>query len=290
MLVHYRDLGSARPLQDQWEDRLWVFEREGDGLRFREYPAVRFDDESGRYQRAGGEQVRVLGAWEPSEAQAREIAAGLAADPYGAREKRLRQTETGFSSAKSRFDSARVVGFESIVELDLSGAAPRLVASDSLGSSAAGSPLEGRTEYRGLRIDESGAVVGRFDRDGRRVGSFRMLRSGAPRGLGEPPGTTPAEPTRADVLERLYRTLGRELAYSDALPERFAGGGALERAALRSSVRGELERLFVGQGNDPRVHAPELDRLTAVVARLYTEEGRSREEIGRMLEEGRLRP
>jgi hypothetical protein len=250
---------------------------------------VRFADEAGRFERRGNEALRVLGAWQPSENQLREIAAGLRVEPRGAREKRLKPTATGFSSARSAFDSARVVSFESRVELDLSGPAPRLAVIDSLGSSAA-EALAGRTEYRGERVTESGAIEGRFERDGTRVGSFRMVRTAAPRGLGEPPPAPPPEPTRTDVEERLYRSLGRQLAASDALPERFAAEGPGSRDALRAQVRAELEVRFAEQGNDPRAHAPALERLAAAIERLYAEEGRSREEIGRMLEDGRLRP
>jgi hypothetical protein len=290
VLVHYRDLRSAQPDQVQWEDRLWVIEREGEGLRFREFPAVRFDDEGGRYERAGEVAARTLGAWEPSEAQRREIAAGLAADPYGAREKRLRRTEAGFSSAKSRFDSARVVGFESTVEIDLAGAqAPRFVVSDTLGSSAAAQGLEGRTEYRGEAVAPDGSVAGRFDRDGRGVGTFVLLRSGAARGDAAPVRTE-REPSRELAYDRMYRTLGRELAISEALPERANPADAAGRAALLALVRGEVERLFADQGNDPRAHAPLLAKLAEAIARAYTEEGLRREEIGKGLESGALRP
>jgi hypothetical protein len=289
VLVHYRDLRSAQPEQDQWEDRVFVFEREGDGLRFREYPVVLFDDEDGRFSRRGGETERSLGSWEPNPGQRAEIARGLRVRGDGVREKLLREAAPGrWSSARSAFDSARTVGFESIVELDLSGAAPRIRVSDSLGSSAALS-LEGRTEYVGESTG-AGEILGRFDRDGRRVGRFRMLRSGAPGGRAAPPSRPPAEPTRAEVEDRLYRSLGRQLAVSEALPERFPGGGAAERAALGERVRAGLDALFEDQGNDPRAHAPTLQRLSAAVERLYVEEGRSREEIGRMLEDGRLRP
>jgi hypothetical protein len=288
VLVHYRDLRSALPEQLQWEDRLWLFEREGDALRLREYPLVAFDDESGRFERRGGESQRVLGAFEPSAGQRREIAAGLGVGTREVREKRLRPTATGWASSPGRFDSARFVGFESSVELDLSGAAPRLVVSDSLGSSAAAGALEGRTEYRGERVAADGSVEGAFDRDGRRVGRFRMLRAGRPQGVpasAEPP----REATRAEVEERLYRTLGRQLAHAEALPERFAGGPA-ERAALRARVREEVERLFEAQGNDARAHAPTLEKLAAAIERAYAEARLSREEIGRGVEEGRIRP
>jgi hypothetical protein len=250
---------------------------------------VSFADEAGRFERSGGEAVRTVGAWQPSAAQRDEIAAGLRVDPRGAREKRLRPTATGFASSRSAFDSARVVSFESQVELDLSGPAPRLVVSDSLGSSAA-QALAGRTEYRGERVGADGAIEGRFERDGSRLGSFRMLRTGPPRGLGEPPPPPLPEPTRADVEDRLYRSLGRQLAASDALPERFAAEDPESRERLRARVRAELDARFAAQGNDPRAHAPALERLAAAIVRLYAEEGRSREEIGRLLEDGELRP
>jgi hypothetical protein len=288
VLVHYRDLRSALPDQLQWEDRLWLFEREGEALRFREYPWVAFADESGRFERRGGETERVLGAWEPSADQRREIEAGLAVGAREVREKRLGPTPAGYASARSRFDSARAVGFESTVEVDLSGAAPRVAVSDSLGSSAAAAALEGRTEYRGERVAEDGSVEGAFDRDGRRLGRFRMLRAGRPRGV-PAPAEPPREATRAEVEERLYRTLGRQLAHAEALPERFAGGPG-ERAALRARVRAEVERLFADQGNDPRAHAPTLEKLAAAIERAYAEARLSREEIGRGVEEGRIRP
>jgi hypothetical protein len=289
VLVHYRDLRSAQPEQDQWEDRLWVVEREGEALRFREYPAVRFDDESGRYEMQGEIRSRTLGAWEPSDGQRREIAAGLAPDPYGAREKRLRPTPAGFSSAKSRFDSARVVGFESTVEIDLAGAAPRISVSDTLGSSAAASGIEGRTQYAGERVAEDGSVAGRYDRDGKRVGTFVMMRSGVSKD-GEPPVRAAEEPARDVALARLFRTLGGELANSDALPERASPADPAARAALLARIRAEVERLFADQGNDPRAHAPMLARLAEAIERAYTEEGRSRAEIGRLVADGALRP
>jgi hypothetical protein len=289
VLVHYRDLRSAMPEQVQWEDRVWVLEREGEAIRFREFPAVRFGDEGGRYEVGAGIRQRTLGAWEPSAGQRAEIAAGLDRDAYGAREKRLRPTATGFSSAKSRFDSARVVGFESTVEVDLSGALPRFSVSDTLGSSAAASGIEGRTIYATERIAEDGTLSGRFDRDGRRTGTFVMMRSGAG-SLGDAPVRAEPEPTREVVEARLFRVLGNELAESDALPERASAADPAAREALRAQVRTEVERLFAAQGNDPRAHAPMLVRFAAAIERAYTEEGRTRQEIGRLVADGALRP
>jgi hypothetical protein len=289
LLVHYRDLRSAQPELPQWEDRLIVLEPDGDGLRFRDYPIVRFEDAAGRFESLGGEPARVLAFWEPSAAQRAEIERGLRVDARGATEKRLRPVPGGWSSRRARAgDSLRFVGFESVVELDVAGPAPRLVVTDTLGSAAA-QAAEGRTEYRGERVSADGrSIEGRYERDGRRVGSFRMTRAGPPRGLGDEPAPARAS-ARGDALRALARALGPRLAASEALPERFAGGPA-ERAELRARVRAELDAGAAAAGSDPRAVAPELDRLARAVERLYADDGRSREEIARLLADGKLGP
>jgi hypothetical protein len=290
VLVHYRDLRSALPDQLQWEDRLWVFERDGEGLRLREYPIVAFEDEGGRFETDTGGERRTLGAWEPSPGQRREIERGLRVVARGALARRLAPTASGFATRRAAggYDSARYVTFESSFEVDLSGEPPRFVATEALGSQAVAEAIQGRTEYRGERVLEGGrAVEGRYERDGRRVGRFVLTRAGPPRGVAEP---GPAEePGRAAVEARFYRELGRQLGASEALPERY-GGGEAGRAELRERLRAELARRFEDQGNDPRAHAGAIERLAAEIERAYAEAGRTRGEIGRMIEDGRLRP
>ena len=46
VLVHYEDAASSGAERERWDDRAWVFEREGDRLRWTEYPVVVFDDET----------------------------------------------------------------------------------------------------------------------------------------------------------------------------------------------------------------------------------------------------
>lgn len=289
VLVHYRD--AAQPDLAQWEDRLFVFEPAGDGLRFRDYPTVRFDDASGRFESVGGEAARVLGFWEPSESQRGEIERGLGVDPRGATAKLLEPAPGGFRSRGARAqDSVRFVGFESRVEVDLAGPAPGVIVTDSLGSSAV-QGMQGRTEYRGERVSADGrAVEGRYDRDGRRIGSFRLVRAGAPRGQGEPPPRERASAAeqRAAALAALERALGPRVGASERLPERFAGGDAAERERLRAALRAELETGAAAVGTDPRGIVPELERLAGALERLYVEEGRSREEIGRLLADGKV--
>jgi hypothetical protein len=189
VLVHYRDARSAQPELPQWEDRLFVFEREGEGLRFRDYPNVRFDNGAGRFERLGGEAARVLAFWEPNEAQRAEIERGLEVDARGATSKLLVRSERGYATAPARTpESLRFVGFETAVELDLAGAAPSLVVSDRLGSAAVASGLQGTTAYRGERVSPDGRTIeGRYARDGRLEGRFRLVRAGPPRGAADPP-------------------------------------------------------------------------------------------------------
>jgi hypothetical protein len=187
VLVHYRDQ-RAQPEIPQWEDRLFVFEREGEGLRFRDYPVVRFDDAAGRFERLGGESARVLAFWEPSDAQRAEIERGLEVDPRGASSKLLVPSPGGFTSRRAREpDGLRFVGFETVVDVELGGEAPSVVVTDVLGgASAAVESRRGTTEYAGERVAPGGrSVEGRYARDGQRVGRFRMVRAGPPRVAGE---------------------------------------------------------------------------------------------------------
>ena len=92
--------------------------------------------------------------------------------------------------------------------------------------------LEGRTEYRGERTGPARRDRGplRPRRAPRRHASA-CCASGAPRGLAEPPPRPPAEPTRAEVEERLYRSLGRR-----------ARGERRAARALRRRRRGRSAR------------------------------------------------
>ena len=91
VLVHYRDARSSNPGALRWEDRVWHFQREGERLLWTDYEIVHFVDARGRFER----DRRVLGPWEPSRSQRREIERGLFASPRGARVLALEQTEEG---------------------------------------------------------------------------------------------------------------------------------------------------------------------------------------------------
>lgn len=267
-----------------------MFEPEGDSLRFRDYPIVRFDDDAGRFESLAGQPSRVLAFWEPSPAQRAEIEAGLEVDPRGATAKELHPTPAGWSSRRARAGggSLRFVGFESVVEVDVSGAAPTVAVTDSLGSAAV-QGIEDRTEYRGERVSADGRTIeGRYERDGRRVGTFRMTRSGPLRGAAAVPERAGGGSAgRDEALAALSRALAPRVAASEALPERFPGGPE-ERARLRARVRAELEAGAAGAGGDVRGLAPELDGLARAIEALYADAGRSRDEISRLLADGEI--
>lgn len=296
VLIHYRDVSGAEADLPQWDDRLWTFEPEPGGvgaLRWTEYPVVAFDRERGRFRGVLGQgSVREVGHWEPDAAQRREIERGLEASPRGARHRTLRRTPDGWSSeadAGSAYDSARFVTWSSVFRVTLGGAAPRFEIQDALGSSAA-EAIRGRTLFAGERVLEGGRVVeGRYDRDGRHLGTFRMTRSGGRRLL---EAERAAAPDAREVYERFYRELGRQLRTHRALPDHSTEGDATAagREALQARVRGEIEVLYRAQGNDPRPHAPQVEKLSVAITGLYVDEGRSRDEIGRLLQEGALRP
>jgi hypothetical protein len=287
VLIHYTDRASERPEQKQWDDRLWVFERDGERLHWREHPIVVFRNRSGRFESLGS-NARSLGFWEPDGAQRREIGSGLEASARSASQRVLRRTPDGWSSAtRQAADSASVVVWQSIWEIDLAGAAPRFAVHDSLGNAAV-EAIQGTTLYAGESVEAEGDVVaGRYERDGVRFGVFRMTRSGVPSVYEAKPS---AEPDKDAVYDRFYAELGRQLRTVSALPERTDPLAGSEREAFRERIRAAVEERYRAQGNDPRPHAPQVDALTRAIEGLYLDEGRTLEEIGLMIEDGRVRP
>lgn len=289
MLIHYRDHGDAEADLAQWDERVWVFEREGERLRWSEYPIVVFSNGAGRFHRQGDALVRELGHWEPNEGQRREIAAGLRTNPREKRDRVLRPTAEGWSSATDRgYDSARFVTWSSVWEVDLSDPSPRFVMRDALGSSAA-QAIQGQTVYAAEGPPDDGGLAGRFERDATRRGRFQMMRTGSPERFEAP---RPREPEKEEVYDRFYTELGRQLRTRRVLPDVAAAEDRTPagREAFQDRVREEVEALYQAQGNDPRPHAPQVEKLTVGITGLYLDAGLSREEIALRIIEGQLRP
>jgi len=186
VLVHYRDAAAPNSETERWEDRLWVFEVSSSRLRWTEYPIVIFEDETGRFERRAGtgQYARVLGAWQPSPAQLANLREGLAANDRGSETKSLRRRGDAWSSeTRSGATGASVITYQEKWGIDDPEGLPVFEQVDVLGSESA-EGMEGRTVLRSERVLEDGALlVGSYDRDGTRRGTFQMRRAGERREL-----------------------------------------------------------------------------------------------------------
>jgi hypothetical protein len=195
VLVHYSDAGSNDPARLRWDDRIWIFEREGDRLRWREYPIVVFEDESGRFERrASGQYARVIGAWEPAPAQLENLRSGVRVDERGSKRKILRGSDAdGWATARPRArTSGRTFSYSEAWSIEGLPERPVFTREESLGGVE---EVDGLTRYETREVAPGGDLLrGSFDRDGTRRGRFRMLRVGPVRGPGERPGASAPGP------------------------------------------------------------------------------------------------
>lgn len=181
VLVHYQDDGSPNPEQERWEDKVWVFEKKGSRMRWTEYPIVVFDDETGRFERRHtGQYARILHHWEPDAGQRADIADGLQVNPRGSKKKTLRGSDAqGWASGRaSTAASASVVTYSELWQIEGMPTQPVFSRADYL-SGARTDNMEGLTRYATAEVRDGGdLLVGTYTRDGRRHGTFQMLRSG----------------------------------------------------------------------------------------------------------------
>jgi hypothetical protein len=308
VLVHYQDSQAGNPEAKRWEDRIWVFEKQGEQLRWTDYPIVVFADEEGRFERLGtNRQSRVLDYWEPNPAQLAQIEAGLAINSRGSRSKTLRGSDAkGWSSAArgGGYQSARIITYEETWTIDGLPDAPRFVRQDSMGS-AGSEELEGRTLYETTGVEAGGKLLrGKFDRDGTRSGSFRLMRTGAVHSVSE--GGEKAA-GGFDALGR--KAMGKQLKRAELvamlspglvkLPgerseaewrEAVAGPDAKqERLALRAALEEGLRTQVLSE-EDIRTHNVLLSNLAVELERLFVEEGKSLADLRKMMVEGEVLP
>lgn len=204
VLIHYRDPATANPEADRWKDLVWVFERRGSRLQWTEYPLVVFEDSRGRFERLGPNPAsRVLDAWEPNAGQREEIAAGPRVNQRGKRVKSMRgSNERGWASPRRPpTTSAMVMSYQEHVRIDHLDALPIIRREDFVGN-ALTKDSGGGTDYRVESIERDGRrLIGRYERDERQKGTFRMWRTPPVRGLrekeeneegGNPPSVPPS--------------------------------------------------------------------------------------------------
>jgi hypothetical protein len=213
VLVHYKDDHAENPQTERWDDRVWVFARQGNRIVWTEYPIAVFEDESGRFERRDtGQYARILHYWEPSETQLADIKDGLQVNTRGTKTKTLRGSDAqGWSSGRrAGAASASVVTYEEVWSIDDPANLPVFKRSDYMGSGRSDS-LEGTTEYTTQKI-EGGVLTGRFERDGSRHGDFRMMPSG---GIGEVKGAETQDELQKKVIQR---EVDRAIQRGEGLP------------------------------------------------------------------------
>jgi len=257
VLVHFQDKESPKPDAWRWEDRVWKFERKGDQLEWTEYPLVIFDDETGRFESArGGSAVRVVGAWEPSAAQLADIKDGLQVNSRGVKTKSLRRQDGGTawsSSEASGAPSASVITYSEHWAIAGLPDNPVFTRDDAMGGGST-EELSGRTEYRTREVTPD-EIHGSFDRDGTRIGTFRMIRSGATEGI--------------KTAAKSQQELQRKVAVRN-----------VPQSEMQQLVRDRLEEDLAAHGVS--LTEAELDPLAADAAQAMAR-GESPDEIGRAL-------
>jgi len=205
VLIHYTDPETANPDATRWKDYVWVFEKKGSRLEWSQYPIVVFDEETGRFETLGNNpRSRVLAGWEPNEAQLRTLADGPQVNPRGKSVKTLRGSNArGWQSPRRMATaSASVMGYQENLTIDGLDDLPRFIREDVIGNAISASK-GGGTRYEVEQIENGGQQLrGRYERDGRQTGTFRMWRTPPSRGLpikpekeegALPPGFDPAD-------------------------------------------------------------------------------------------------
>jgi hypothetical protein len=202
VLIHYTDDHAQDPEQVRWSDRVWVFERKGDRLTWSEYPIAIFSDETGRFETLpSGQNSRVLGAWEPNEAQRQDIASGLDVNSRGSKKKTLSgsDAEGWTTTSRAQAASASMITYQENWRIESPTGLPVFTQEDVM-ASARTETLEGGARFATTAVEKGGRVLtGSYERDGTRRGTFRMTRSGK---VSFPEGKTQSERQR-EVLRGL---------------------------------------------------------------------------------------
>jgi hypothetical protein len=295
VLIHYTDDHAHDPTQMRWDEKTWVFERAGSRLRWTEYPIVVFDDQTGRFDRSQGRLARVLDAWEPNQAQLDQIAAGPAVNPRGSKSKMLRKRgdDDWRSATRSTAASASIVSYVENWSVENASEKPTFRREDILGS-ATTENLDGVTEYATAEVASSGRVLrGTFERDGSRHGTFRLMRSGSPRAV---TGRAKRHGQRfyREDLSNFSADLARDdAALYEAIARRAQGAEEVSdevRGRARPSIRAAIEKGIRDAGGEPREFRRQVDSLARQIEELVFDEGRSFEEVERLILDGQLNP
>jgi hypothetical protein len=279
VLVHYKDANATHPDEQRWDDRVWTFEKTGDRLKWIEYPIAVFADESGRFERRpSGQLARVLGYWEPSEAQQLEIATGLELNSRGMKSKTLRLARGVWSSAsRATAASASVVSYTESWSIGGAPELPIFRREDTLGGERT-EAMDGVTLYTTTRVDPTGDVLqGSFERDGSRRGQFRMTRAGAGKAL------TTKKSEHERHREIFMNWLGRREIDESQLTQQ-------DRADLRIVIRMAIDERMRNLKIDPAQRSTQIETLVPAIEKRLLSEKRPAGDIPKLVEEAVVAP
>lgn len=212
VLVHYKDSAASNPDAERWEDRVWVFQRDGERLRWVDYPIVVLSDETNRFDRLGTNKAsRKLVYWTPNEAQQAELAEGPKVNSRGSKSKSLRGSDgERWESTGTQPRSLAYVTYEEHWSIDGAKTKPVFLRTDVLGGGAA-AESEGATRFATSEVEAGERVLrGSYERDGTRKGSFVLTRVGAIRNL-----TSSEEKQRERLREHMVDQFGRDLGVEE---------------------------------------------------------------------------
>ncbi len=250
LLVHYRDGASPNPDAMRWEDRVWHFQREGERLLWTDYEVVRFVDSRGRFER----DRRVLGPWEPSRSQRREIERGLFANPRGARVLALEKTEDG--GWRTRVDPDALRKSRAVMSFGLAGSIRGtrdlpIFAIDEMLRSLGSVPSLSQTVMTTRSASPDGdRLTGDYARSADRHGTFRMVPTSLRRRLNPHAAVTSSgivmKPDSLAQWGNLFPSLARPWHYfpqRSIRVETIPPGALLDLAYLRHGARLMFEQV-----------------------------------------------
>ena len=295
VLVHYQDSGTNKADAWRWEDRVWRFSKSGDRLEWTEWPIVSLEDETGRFENLSGNRAaRVVAAWEPNEAQLADIRDGLAVNTRGTKSKTLRSGAGGTrweSGGGGGAQSAMVITYTEDWSIEGLPDAPVFTRVDSMGSASSES-MEGRTQFRTESVIADGdELTGSFERDESRSGRFRMIRSAE---TGRAGTDSLEDRQRQGLMKRATESgwvtkeeVAAMMGGQVQLPSDAMG---IDRDQARATIRQAVEDAVKANGNDPAVVSPQIDRITTKIERALFDQGKSIEEVQRMISRGEIGP
>lgn len=180
VLVHYKDSATSNHDSDRWLDKVWTFKHKGSRLTWIEYPIVVLESSVGRFESyKGNPRSRILAKWEPNQSQLDELLEGPRVNTRGSKSKSLRGSDArGWKSAgRNRVAGINVMGFHETWSIGPDAEGRAFTIAEVLGNDARGNS-EGKTTYTTVSTNAAGnEYTGTFNRDGTRIGSFRMFRT-----------------------------------------------------------------------------------------------------------------